>query len=607
MVKPQDDISEKIKGAYKSLLRVNTLGWIFSVCVLLLFLRVSYLQTVKGNYYKKQSDENCTTVEKIPAARGEIYDRNYVPLVANRPAYTFGIIPRYFAQNQDRKKALDSLSVILDMPAEDIEEKISRGGSSANFLLSQIPVKRNISEKEFALLEEKKIEISGLTVTQEPIRRYDYKNVASHILGYVGEIGDDELKSMKYKDTKSAGDIIGQTGVENVYDDILRGEDGQKLILTDASGKQKEIIKTIPPKQGKNIVLTIDYRIQKYAEKLLEKYNFKGCIIVQDPRTGEILCMASKPDYDLEYFSGGVNPREWKNLIRNKAYPLTNRAVQGLYSPGSIFKVAVGSGALNENVITTKDSFLCEGIYWIKTWPYKCWKRAGHGWMDFYHAVAESCDIYFYKVGLKMKVELLNKYGTMFGLGEKTGIDLPGEKAGLMPSREWKLREDRSPWFPGNTVMMSIGQGYITATPLQIMNIMTVMANSGFVMVPHVLKAVTLDNRRIESTFTPKKLFELSVKPDVIHTMNSALKLDVMTQYGTGHKAHIEGLSAAGKTATVQNPHGDNHAMFVGYAPFENPEIVVYVLIEFGGGGGEAAAPLAGDIFEFYFRTLRDK
>jgi penicillin-binding protein 2 len=206
-----------------------------------------------------------------------------------------------------------------------------------------------------------------------------------------------------------------------------------------------------------------------------------------------------------------------------------------------------------------------------------------------------------------MKVELLNKYGTMFGLGEKTGIDLPGEKAGLMPSREWKLREDRSPWFPGNTVMMSIGQGYITATPLQIMNIMTVMANSGFVMVPHVLKAVTLDNRRIESSFTPKKFFELSIKPDVIHTMNAALKLDVMTQYGTGHKARIEGLSAAGKTATVQNPHGDNHAMFVGYAPFENPEIVVYVLIEFGGGGGEAAAPLAGEIFEFYFRTLRDK
>jgi penicillin-binding protein 2 len=473
--------------------------------------------------------------------------------------------------------------------------------------LSQIPVKRDISEKEFALLEEKKIEISGLTVTQEPIRRYDNKNLASHILGYVGEIGDDQMKQTRYKDARAAGDIIGQTGIENFYDEVLRGQDGQKLILTDASGKQKEIIKTIPPVQGKNLVLTIDSRLQRFAENLLIKHNYRGVIIAQDPRSGEIMCMASEPDFNLQYFSGGVDTKEWKNLLRNKAYPLTNRAVQGLYSPGSIFKVAVGSGALNENVITTKDTFLCEGIYWIKTWPYKCWKRAGHGWMDFYHAVAESCDIYFYKVGLKMKVELLNKYGTMFGLGEKTGIDLPGEKAGLVPSREWKLREDRSPWFPGNTVMMAIGQGYVTATPLQIMNIMTVMANSGFVMVPHLLKAVTLDGRRIDSLYTPSKLFQVDVKPDVIHTMNAALKLDVMTSYGTGHKARVEGLTAAGKTATVENPHGDNHAMFVGYAPFDKPELVVYVLIEFGGGGGEAAAPLAGEIFQYYFNTLRDK
>ena len=607
MVNPRENISEKIKSSYKSLMRVNTLGWIISVCMLMLLLRVAYLQVIKGNYYKKQADENCTTIEKIPAARGEIFDRNYIPLVTNKPSYTFGIIPKYFAQNTDRKKALDSLAAILDMSPDDIEQKISRAGTASNFILSKIPVKRDISEKEFALLEEKKIEISGLTVTQEPIRRYDNKNLASHILGYVGEIGDDQMKQTRYKDARAAGDIIGQTGIENFYDEVLRGQDGQKLILTDASGKQKEIIKTIPPVQGKNLVLTIDSRLQRFAENLLIKHNYRGVIIAQDPRSGEIMCMASEPDFNLQYFSGGVDTKEWKNLLRNKAYPLTNRAVQGLYSPGSIFKVAVGSGALNENVITTKDTFLCEGIYWIKTWPYKCWKRAGHGWMDFYHAVAESCDIYFYKVGLKMKVELLNKYGTMFGLGEKTGIDLPGEKAGLVPSREWKLREDRSPWFPGNTVMMAIGQGYVTATPLQIMNIMTVMANSGFVMVPHLLKAVTLDGRRIDSLYTPSKLFQVDVKPDVIHTMNAALKLDVMTSYGTGHKARVEGLTAAGKTATVENPHGDNHAMFVGYAPFDKPELVVYVLIEFGGGGGEAAAPLAGEIFQYYFNTLRDK
>ena len=355
------------------------------------------------------------------------------------------------------------------------------------------------------------------------------------------------------------------------------------------------------------MVLTIDYRMQNFAERLLDRYQYKGVIIVQDPKTGELLCMASKPDYNLNYFSGNIDVREWKKLIRNKANPLNNRAVQGLYSPGSLFKIAVGTGALNEGVITTKDSAFCEGIYWIKTWPYKCWKRTGHGWVDFYHAVAESCDIYFYKTGLKMKVELLSKYASMFGFGEKTGIDIPGEKAGIVPGREWKLRVDRSPWFPGNTVMMSIGQGYIIGTPLQIMNLMTFMANSGYTMVPHIMKAVTLEGRRIESEYKPKKLSELSVKPEVIDIMNSALKLVVTSPHGTAQKVRIPGLSIAGKTGTVQTSHGDNHAMFAGYAPTGNPEIVVYVLVEFGGGGAEVAVPLAREMFEFYFKTLRGK
>ena len=328
---------------------------------------------------------------------------------------------------------------------------------------------------------------------------------------------------------------------------------------------------------------------------------------MQDPKTGELLCMASKPDYNLNNFSGNIDVREWKKLIRNKGNPLNNRAVQGLYSPGSIFKIAVGAGALNEGVMSTKDSVYCEGIHWIKTWPYKCWKRTGHGWVDFYHAVAQSCDIYFYKTGLKMKVELLSKYSSMFGFGEKTGIDIPGERSGIVPSREWKLRVDRSPWFPGNTVMMSIGQGYIVGTPLQTMNLATFMANSGYTMVPHVMKAVTLEGRRIESEYQPKKLKELDLKPEVIEIMKAALKLVVQAPYGTAQKTRIQGLSVAGKTATVQNPHGDNHAMFAGYAPTGNPEIVVYVLVEFGGGGGEVAVPLARDMFEFYFKTLREK
>lgn len=603
----KDNVADKIKSVYKSLVRVNLLGWIVSICMLFLLFRVFYLQVVRGGYYKQQSDENCISVIKIPAPRGYIYDRNYIPLVINKTSYTFSIIPVNFRQNQDRQKALNSISSIVDMTTEEIEGKLTKGGASTEYLLSPVKIKRNISEKELSLLLEKKIEINGISVSQEPIRYYDKKNLASHVLGYVGEVTDEQIKLTKYNKVRSIGDIIGQTGIENYYDDILRGEDGATLILTDAQGRQKKEIKTTPPKQGKNLVLTIDYRMQNFAERLLDKYEYKGVIIVQVPKTGEILCMASKPDYNLNNFSGNIDIREWKKIIRNKGNPLNNRAIQGQYSPGSIFKIAIGTGALNEGIITTKDSFFCEGIYWIKTWPYKCWKRVGHGWVDFYHAIAESCDIFFYKTGLKMKVELLSKYASMFGFGEKTGIDIPGEKSGLVPSREWKLRVDRSPWFPGNTVMMSIGQGYIIGTPLQTMNLMTVMANSGYTMVPHLMKAVTLEGRRIESEYQPKKLFELSVRPEVIETMQTALKLAVMSPHGTAQKARIPGLSVAGKTSTVQNIHGDNHAMFAGYAPVGNPEIVVYVLVEFGGGGGEIAVPLARDMFEFYFKTLRGK
>ncbi|MEI7541910.1 MAG: penicillin-binding protein 2 [bacterium] len=603
----QNNVADKIKGVYKSLVRVNMLVWIVSILMFLLLLKVVYLQVIKGSYYKELSDQNCISVIKITAPRGYIYDRNYTPLVINKTSNTFSLIPINFGQNPDRQKALNSIASIIDMTPEEINTKLTKGGTAAQYLLSPVKIKKNISERELSMLQEKKITISGIDVSQEPIRYYNQNNSASHIIGYVGEVTDEQIKFTKYNKIRSMGDMIGQTGIENYYDETLRGEDGALLILTDAHGRQKKVVATNPPKQGKNLVMTIDYRIQNFAENLLDKYQYKGVIIVQVPKTGEILAMASKPDYNLNYFSGNIDVREWKKLIRNKANPLNNRAVQGLYSPGSIFKIAVGTGALNEKIITTKDSVYCEGIYWIKTWPYKCWKRAGHGIVNFYHAIAESCDIFFYKTGLKMKVELLSKYASMFGFGEKTGIDIPGEKAGLVPSREWKQRVDRSQWFPGNTVMMSIGQGYIIGTPLQIMNLMTVMANSGYTMVPHLMKAITLQGREIDSEYKPKKLFELAVKPEVIDTMHTALKLAVMSGHGTAQKVRIPGLSIAGKTSTVQNIHGDNHAMFAGYAPVENPEIVVYVLVEFGGGGGEVAVPLAKEVFQYYFKTLRGK
>ncbi len=595
----KNEITDNIKNIYLRFLRIRLIAWLVSFFIIIIFVRLFYIQIIKGNYYRKLADSNCVNIVKIRAPRGYIYDKNYKPLVINKATYQLSIVPYYFKKNHDINKSLNEISKIINMPSKEIEEKIK---ASREYILEPIVIKRNLDEQEISRLEEKAIEINGISISQEPIRFYNYDSLAAHIIGYTGEISQEQIKKSR---DYFPGDIVGQTGVENFYDKELRGKDGVMYILTDAFGRQKEIINTIQPKQGNNLVLTIDYNLQRHAERLMDENNYKGVIVACNPKTGEILCLVSKPDYNLNYFSGSVDIKAWKRLIRDKDNPLNNRVVQGLYSPGSIFKIVVGTGGLNERVIDTTTSFLCEGIYWIKTWPYKCWRRAGHGYVDFYRGIAESCDIYFYKLGLKMKVELLHKYAVMFGLGDKTDIDLPGEKAGLVPTREWKRRIDRTPWFPGNTVMMSIGQGYITATPLQILNIMAVMANKGYAMRPFVVKAITAENRRIIKSIEPRRLFDIKVSEEVINIMRNALRFVVQSNRGTGAKARIKSIISAGKTGTVENPHGETHAMFAGFAPFDNPAIVIFVIIEHGGGGGDVAAPVAGDIIEYYLRTKK--
>jgi penicillin-binding protein 2 len=599
----KDDINENIKNIYKNFQRLKSLSWIFALCFLTITGRLFYLQVIKGDYYKKLAYDNCMHAVKNRASRGYIFDRNYRKLVTNISSNTFSITPFYFNQNKDREGAIAEIAKMLGLDADLIKSKMEKNEQN---LFEPVVIKRDISAQELAALKEKSSAINGLSIEQEPKRSYPYKSLASHTIGYVGEINEDQLKMQKYEGY-SGGDIIGQTGIENTYDAYLRGEDGSILILTDAMGRQKQKKDELQSKKGKDLVLTIDSKLQRYAESVMDESNRKGVILMEEVKTGEILCMVSKPDYDLNYFSGRIDSKEWKKLLRDKNNPLNDRVVQGLYSPGSIFKVAVGTGGLNENVIDANTSFQCDGRYWIKTWPYKCWKSNGHGWVSFYKAVAESCDIFFYKLGLKMKVELLNKYALMFGLSQKTEIDLPGEKAGLVPSREWKQRVERSEWFPGNTVMMSIGQGYLIATPLQIMNIMATIANSGYCMVPHVAKAITLDDGSVYKNIEPRHLFDLNVKPEVIKMMRTALRMVVGSYAGTAKKASVPGIKVSGKTATVQNPHGETHAMFAGFAPYDDPEIVIYVLVEHGGGGGDVAAPIASRVMEYYFKTLRAK
>jgi penicillin-binding protein 2 len=455
-----------------------------------------------------------------------------------------------------------------------------------------------------ARVEERRPDLPGIVIMNETRREYKYGPLGFHAIGYVGEISEQELalRSKEYK----TGDVIGQAGVERVYDHYLKGRSGWRHIEVDALGRQVGVLGDEAPWPGHNIVLSLDRRLQEETEKILQPY--KGAIILEQVNTGEILALASSPGYDPNLFARGHSRKAWEKLCRDRNYPLTNRAIQGLYPPGSIFKIATLLTALEENLVQPLQRFLCTGTYWISTWPYRCWENRGHGYVDAKRAIIESCDIYFYQLGLRITVDRLGKWAKDFGLGRMSGVDLPDESSGLVPSAQWKERTQNMPWFPGNTVMLSIGQGYILSTPLQMLNLIVAVANRGVIYRPHLLKrVVSIISRepRVIHEVKPEAIHRIQARAENWELLERALTEVVNSRRGTGRAARIMGYRIAGKTATAQNPHGEDHAGFVAYGPVPNPEVAVVVYLENVGGGGTHAAPLARAVMEAYFNAKK--
>jgi penicillin-binding protein 2 len=343
----------------------------------------------------------------------------------------------------------------------------------------------------------------------------------------------------------------------------------------------------------------VDRNLQEVAEATLGER--RGTIIVEDVRNGEILALASSPTYNPNLFARGIPRDEWAKLLANKDFPLTNRAIQGVYPPGSIFKVVTLAGALQEKMVDAQQTFLCKGIYWISTWPYRCWNDSGHGMVDAHRSLVESCDIYYYQIGLKLKVDKLGQWAHRFGYGYPTGVDLPNERTGLVPTAQWKERTQNMPWFPGNTVMMSIGQGYMMATPMQILGSLCAVANNGVIYRPHMLKQVLSSSGRTMHEVKPEVMYQVPATADTWSLLRRSLVDVVNSKRGTGKQSQLATIKVAGKTATAQNPHGEDHAAFGAYAPADKPEIAVLVYLENAGGGGAEAAPLARKVLEAYF------
>lgn len=579
---------------------------------ILLLLRVWFLQIIKGDYYKDLSENNRMRTVYLNPQRGLIYDRNGKIVVNNAPGFSLYLVPEDIKNRNDTIKSLGS---ILEMEPGEIEMQLNTKRNQPSYL--PVKIKGNLSMREVAMLEIHKMDLPGIRIGAESQRNYPHGVLAAHLVGYVGEVSSAQLKESGLEDLIPSS-IVGHYGAEKRYDSALRGKTGKKIVEVDAVGRETNMLRIDQPTPGDDIYLTIDLDLQKEAEEALGVE--AGAIVAMDPDNGEILAMVSHPAFDPNTLSHGVTQAEWEKISRDPGHILMNRAIQGEYPPGSTFKIVVASSALELKDITPASNIYCRGGLYFGNRIFKDWKRGGHGYVDIHRAIVESCDVFFYEIGRKVGVDGISGFARMYGLGEKTGIDLFGERKGLIPTSEWKMRVFGQPWFPGETLSVSIGQGYTTATPLQMANMLSSVVNPDRRFRPHIIKGIRERGSLEIKEFTPEAIDQLNVSPKVLEIIKEALKGVVNEPHGTALRSRSAFFKMAGKTGTAQvvgDKHTkslgaipkefQDHAWFIAYAPAEDPEIAVAVLVEHGGHGGSVSAPIAKRIIERYLKVDEGK
>lgn len=582
--------------------------FVFAVVVIFLifFVRLWYLQVIKEQEFRLLSENNRIRLIKIPAVRGMVMDRQGRVVADNRPSFNVLVTPEDVG---DMTGLAKKLSQFLHMSPDEILRTIKDRDRPA---FQPVAIKKDVLWREFSLIKTHRLDLPGVEIQIEPIRTYPYGTVAAHVLGYVGEINREELKERKeYR----MGDRIGKYGVELRWEEYLRGVDGGRQVEVDAVGKEVRVLKEVAPVAGNNLYLTIDLDLQQYGEKLLGKR--AGAIIAMDPLTGEILAFCSSPSFRPALFAEGISTREWEELVSHPLHPLQNRGIQGLYPPGSVFKIVTAAAGLEEGVISPETPFYCTGIHYVGKRGYQCWRGGGHGSVRFYRGLVESCDVYFYNVGERLGVKRLSRYAVGFGLGGPTGIDLPGEKGGLVPSEAWKREQKGGRWYAGETVSMAIGQSYLLVTPLQMLCLISSIANGGTLLKPLIAQRVEDLDKKIREEYLPEEISTIPISSKTLGELREALVGVTKEDSGTGRAARIDGLEVAAKTGTAQVvrlkgtgarprlaavPYAlRDHAWFVAYVPAHTP-LAVVVLIEHGGHGGAVAAPLAREMIKRYFQ-----
>ena len=596
--------------------RLRTLLIIFGVLILIRFWQ---LQIHQGEKWKLIATENQIRKIRVPASRGLILDRRGRILAGNRPGFNITVIPADI--NQETR---ERLAKILKESPEDLEQEIQKNQRWSPFV--PIKLKENLSWQELSEIEEQLRELSGVDIELEPVRAYPRGNTACHILGYLGEISPRELSLPEFAGY-NLGDMVGKAGVERAYEPELRGEDGYKFKVVDALGKEKstEILSGLkltpkPPVPGANLYLTIDLELQEYAQSLLS--GKKGAIVVISVKSGEILTMASSPGFNPEIFVNRLHPEEWLKLEKDPTHPLYNRAIQGTYPPGSVFKLVVAIAGLEENLINPKQKVLCRGIYYLGRKPFGCWRAGGHGRINLEQAIVQSCDVYFYQLGKKLGINQMAHYANLLGLGLKSGIELDNEKSGLIPTSFWKEKIKKEKWNPGDTLNASIGQGYVLVTPLQSALLAMVIANQGKLWKPQIARKLVNEKGEIKE-LVPQLVHQINFASSTWEKIKKAMWGVVNQRKGTAYwTARSSKIEIAGKTGTAQVVRGKefkgkkleeipeqfrDHAWFIAFAPFDHPQIAVSVVVENAGHGSTGAAPLAKKIIEKYFEIYPEK
>jgi len=589
----------EIQRQYRNVLntRVRVLSVIVSVLLGAVAGAFWYVQLVQGGHYRELAENNRLRRLTIRAPRGTIHDRDGRLLVENTPSYQL-LVDR--SRSDDVDASLDFAAALLARPRGELEENLQRGRRQPDY--QPVPVARNLTLAQVAQISAQSLEHPEFEIDVGHLRLYRHGPQTAHVLGYLGEVSEAELAADGGAARYQPGDLVGKKGIEREYDRVLRGADGQRAVIVDSRGRLVQEYGRRDADAGVDLQLTLDLGLQQEAERLMR--DEVGAIVALDPRTGAVLAMVSTPSFDPNLFAAGIQPAAWQELIDNENDPLQNRTIQNSHSPGSVFKMVMATAGLSEGVIAPQNRVYCRGSLTLYNHTFRCNRLSGHGSVNLAQAMAKSCNVYFYQLGKELGIDRIERWARAFGFGERTGIELDNERAGLVPGKAWSLSERGQTWYPGETISVSIGQGALGVTPLQMARATAALANGGRLLTPYLVRS----GQRLPERRLPAGEETLAVVREAM--------AGVVEPGGTAYlTAGLEGLRWGGKTGTVQVaagqigvPHEErpfrlrNHAWFAGFAPLDDPTLVVVVFHEHGGAGSTGAAPIARDLVRYWFR-----